>query len=172
MIDLPFLRNMYLNGGYHAGLELESEFGTFIKSKIVRPARLYHFSDALFLYVEPNTDPDRAPEELFNKITGWIDEFKTDKEIDKSIRAGIADYPFLPRAYTAINDKELIDILLMASNMARTISLEQGGSQWVCLKAIKNAPAASFAGDDIRSACSEAIEKGLIKIFSSDKIGD
>ena len=172
MIDLPFLRNMYLNGGYHAGLELESEFGTFIKSKIEKPARLYHFSDALFLYVEPNTDPDKAPEDLFNKVTGWIDEFNTDKEIDRCIRAGIADYPFLPRAYTAINDKELIDILLMASNIARTITLEEGGSQWAYLKAIKNAPAASFAGSDMRSACNEAIEKGLIKILTSRKNGD
>ncbi len=172
MIDLPFLRNMYLNGGYKAGLELESEFGAFIKPKIIKPARLYHFSDALFLYVEPNTNPDKEPEQIFYKILGWINEFKTEKNIDKSIRAGIADYPFLPRAYTAINDKELIDILLMASHMARDVSLEYGGSQWVCLKAIKNAPAASFAGDNIRVACCDAIEKGLIKILSSRKNGD
>lgn len=32
---------------------------------------------------------------------------------------GIAEYPFLPRAYTAINDKELIDILFMAIYLAR-----------------------------------------------------
>lgn len=171
MIDLPFLRNMYPNGGYKAGLELESEFGAFIKSKVVKPARLYHFSDALFLYVEPNPNPDRDPEQIFYKITGWIDQFKTDKKIDKCIRAGIADYPFLQRAYTAIDDKDLIDILLMASHMARDISLEDSGSQWVYLKAIKNAPAASFAGDNIRIACRDAIDKGLIKVISSRKTG-
>ncbi|PWI34482.1 hypothetical protein DI392_05065 [Vibrio albus] len=171
MIDLPFLRNMYPNGGYKAGLELESEFGAFIKSKIVKPARLYHFSDALFLYVEPNPNPDKDPEQIFYKVTDWIDQFKTDKKIDKCIRAGIADYPFLQRAYTAIDDKDLIDILLMASNMARDISLENSGSQWVYLKAIKNAPAASFAGDNIRIACRDAIDKGLIKVISSRKNG-
>lgn len=172
MIDLPFLRTMYLRNGYNAGLELEGQFGEYIKTKIVSPARLYHFSDAMFLYVEPDTNPDKTAEELFNQIRDWISEFEADKNIAKVVRAGIADYPFLPRAYTAINDKELIDILLMASNMARSLHIELGGNQWVCLRAIEHAPAASFANENIRQACQDAIEKGLIKIDSSNKIED
>jgi len=170
MIDLPFLRTVYLRKGYNAGLELEGEFGEFIKTKVELPARLYHFSDAMFLYVEPNTSPEKTAEQLFNQITDWISEFEADKNIAKVVRLGIADYPFLPRAYTAINDKELIDILLMASNMARSLHIELGGNQWVCLRAIEHAPAASFANENIREACQQAIEKGLIKIDSSNKI--
>lgn len=170
MIDLPFLRTMYLRNGYNAGLDLEGQFGEYIKTKIESPARLYHFSDAMFLYVEPNTNPNKTAQELFEQIKEWIVGFDADKNLAKTIRAGIADYPFLPRAYTAINDKELIDILLMASNMARSLHIELGGNQWVCLRAIEHAPAASFADENIRKACQDAIEKGLIKIDSSNKI--
>lgn len=172
MVDLPFLRTTYLTQGYKAGLKLEKQFGEYIKTRIEEPARLYHFSDALFLYVAPNTDPNKTAEQQFNEFSQWVDEFETELDIERKIRAGIAGYPFLPRAYTAINDKELIDILLMATNMARELSLAHGGNQWVCLQAIENAPAASFAGDDIRSACREAVTKGLIKIHSSHKFED
>ena len=36
-----------------------------------------------------------------------------------------ADYPFYPAAYTAINDKELLDILLMATHIARELSCSE-----------------------------------------------
>lgn len=83
------------------------------------------------------------------------------------MRIGMADYPFLPRAYTAINDKELLDILLMSTNAARSLSMEENTSQWVYLKAIKNAPAASLATGNIRKACKHSINQGLIKVHSS-----
>lgn len=172
MIELPSLRTAYLQQGYNAGLQLEAEFGAFIKTKLESPARLYHFADGMFLYVEPNTNPNKTASELFEQINNWVKEFKPETPLDRTIRAGIADYPFLPRAYTAINDKELLDILLMASNLARLQNHQHGGNQWVCLRAIENAPAASFASNDIRSACLSAIENGLIKIDSSDKIED
>ncbi|WP_413284987.1 tetratricopeptide repeat protein [Vibrio sp. MA40-2] len=170
MVDLSCVRTTYLQKGYNAGLQLEAEFGDFIKAKLQSPVRLYHFSDGMFLYVEPNTNPNKTSSELFEQINQWIIEFKPDMKLDRTIKAGIADYPFLPKAYTAINDKELIDILLMASNLARLQHQQYGGNQWVSLRAIENAPAASFASGDIRSACLVAIEKGLIKIDSSTKI--
>lgn len=169
MIELPSFRTAYLQRGYSAGLRLEAEFGKFIKTKLESPARLYHFADGMFLYVEPNTNPDKTAAELFAQVQTWVNEFQPEREIERTIRAGIADYPFLPRAYTAINDKELIDILLMASNLARLQNHQYGGDQWVCLRAIENAPAASFASSNIRSACISAIENGLIKIDSSSK---
>ncbi|ERB63232.1 hypothetical protein N779_21775 [Vibrio coralliilyticus OCN008] len=82
---------------------------------------------------------------------------------------GMADYPFLPRAYTAINDKELLDILLMSTSAARTLSMKEHSSQWVYLKAIENAPAASLATGNIRKACKHSISQGLIKVHSSYK---
>ncbi len=54
LIDIPFMRNMYLQNGYTAGLELERAFGKFLKTKIKEPDRLYHFSDASLLYIEKN----------------------------------------------------------------------------------------------------------------------
>ena len=87
--------------------------------------------------------------------------------MNRTIRVGIADYPFLPRAYTAINDQELLDVLLMSTNIAREVSLKERSSQWVYLKAIDNAPAASLATGNIREACKIAINQGLIKIQSS-----
>lgn len=172
MIELPFLRTTYLKKGYHAGLKLEGKFGQYIKTKIAESAKLYHFSDGMFLYVEPNINPDKTAAQLFEQILNWVNDFQPNKKLDRTIRAGIADYPFLPRAYTAINDKELIDILLVASNLARLQNHQFGGNQWVCLRAIDNAPAASFAHEDIRAACLSAIENGLIKIVSSEKIED
>ncbi len=167
MIDIPFLRNTYLQHGYTAGLELEHAFGEFLKTKLEDPARLYHFSDANLLYIEPSTDRDSPPEVIFEKIQQWIQEFQPQRRLNRVIRMGITDYPFLPKAYTAINDKELLDILLMATSAARELSLKENCSHWVYLKAIDNAPAASFASANIRKACKYAINQGLIKVHSS-----
>lgn len=172
MIDLPFLRNMYTQNGYKAGLELEVAFGEFLKSKLEGPSRVYHFSDANLLYIEPNADRDTSPEAMFRKIQSWINHFEPERNINRTVRMGIADYPFLPRAYTAINDQELLDVLLMSTNLAREISLKERSSQWVYLKAIDNAPAASLATGNIREACKHAINQGLIKIQSSHQNED
>ncbi|WP_394157948.1 tetratricopeptide repeat protein [Vibrio campbellii] len=172
MIDLPFLRSMYVQHGYKAGLELERAFGEFLAERIQKPTRLYHFSDANLLYIEPNADRDASAEETFNKFQTWVDEFATKHDVNRIIRMGISDYPFLPRAYTAINDEELLDLLLLATHIAREVSLKDRHSHWVFLKAIDNAPAASFATGDIRTACQHAINQGLIKIHSSYKNED
>ncbi|CAH0538935.1 tetratricopeptide repeat protein [Vibrio marisflavi] len=167
MIDIPFLRTMYLQHGYIEGLKLENKFGEYLQERVKSPARIYHFSDANLLYIEPTGEQPATPEELFNKVQGWINEFEQDLRINRTVRVGIADYPFLPRAYTAINDKELLDILLMSTSAARTLSMKEHSSQWVYLKAIENAPAASLATGDIRKACKHSIGQGLIKVHSS-----
>ncbi|WP_045415673.1 tetratricopeptide repeat protein [Vibrio owensii] len=172
MIDLPFLRSMYVQHGYKAGLELERAFGEFLAERIQKPTRLYHFSDANLLYIEPNADRDASAEETFEKFQSWVDEFAAKHNVNRIIRMGISDYPFLPRAYTAINDEELLDLLLLATHIAREVSLKDKHSHWVFLKAIDNAPAASFATGDIRTACQHAINQGLIKIHSSYKNED
>ena len=61
MIDIPFLRTMYLQHGYIEGLKLENKFGEYLKSKIEAPARIYHFSDANLLYIEANTNQPSSP---------------------------------------------------------------------------------------------------------------
>ncbi|RSD30610.1 tetratricopeptide repeat protein [Vibrio pectenicida] len=167
MIDVPFLRNMSLQRGYTEGLKIEKDFGQYLKEKIDHPARVYHFSDANLLYIEPDNGNTTKPEQVFDKIQTWVNEFTKKYGLDNTIRIGMADYPFLPRAYTAINDKELLDILLMSTSVARTLSLEENTSQWVYLKAIKNAPAASLATGNIRKACKHSISQGLIKVHSS-----
>ncbi|MGR5138926.1 tetratricopeptide repeat protein [Vibrio jasicida] len=172
MIDLPFLRSMYVQHGYKAGLELERAFGEFLAERIQKPTRLYHFSDANLLYIEPNADRDASAEATFNKFQSWVDEFAAKHHVNRTIRMGISDYPFLPRAYTAINDEELLDLLLLATHIAREVSLKDKHSHWVFLKAIDNAPAASFATGNIRTACQYAINQGLIKIHSSYKNED
>ncbi len=172
MIDLPFLRSMYVQHGYKAGLELERAFGEFLAERIQKPTRLYHFSDANLLYIEPNADRDASAEATFDKFQGWVDEFAAQHNVNRIIRMGISDYPFLPRAYTAINDEELLDLLLLATHIAREVSLKDKHSHWVFLKVIDNAPAASFATGDIRTACQHAINQGLIKIHSSYKNED
>ncbi|AMF98565.1 tetratricopeptide repeat protein [Vibrio harveyi] len=172
MIDLPFLRSMYVQHGYKAGLELERAFGEFLAERIQKPTRLYHFSDANLLYIEPNADRDASAEATFDKFQGWVDEFAAQHNVNRIIRMGISDYPFLPRAYTAINDEELLDLLLLATHIAREVSLKDKHSHWVFLKAIDNAPAASFATGDIRTACQHAINQGLIKVHSSYKNED
>jgi hypothetical protein len=68
MVDVPFLRNMYLQHGYEEGLKLERAFGEYLQQRVEHPARIYHFSDANLLYIEPNGQQVSDPEELFNKI--------------------------------------------------------------------------------------------------------
>ena len=169
MIDVPFLRNMYLQHGYEEGLKLERAFGEYLRERVEHPARIYHFSDANLLYIEPNSEQETDPELVFNKIQQWVAEFEPKRNINRIIRMGMADYPFLPRAYTAVNDKELVDILLMSTSTARTLSMKEHCSQWVYLKAIENAPAASLATGNIRKACKHSINQGLIKVHSSYK---
>ncbi|MGF1911050.1 tetratricopeptide repeat protein [Vibrio kasasachensis] len=167
MVDVPFLRNLHMQHGYCEGLALEKEFGEYMRTKVVSPARLYHFSDANLLYIEPNSDRNSAPNVLIDKIQQWVEEFKPQHKLNRVVRMGMVDYPFLPRAYTALNDKELMDILLMATGAARTLSLEDHSSHWVYLKAIENAPAASLATGNVRKACKHSINQGLIKVHSS-----
>lgn len=170
MFDFPFLRKIYFKEGYQTALNIEKQFGDYMKNQITRPARLYHFSDGLFLYIEPKGKVHNTPDHFCKKIQDWIDQFSPEKNIDRHFRMGMAEYPFLPRAYTAINDKDLIDILFMAIYLARKIKKyhqPKEPSNWVYLSAIENAPAASFAVKDIRHACEQAVEQGLIKINTS-----
>lgn len=167
MIDVPFLRNLHMQHGYVEGLKLEKEFGRYLREKVRSPNRIYHFSDANLLYIEPNSDRNSDPTDLVEKIQQWVDEFRPQHTLNRIVRVGMVDYPFLPRAYTALNDKELLDILLMATGAARTLSLQERTSQWVYLKAIENAPAASLATGNVRKACKHSINQGLIKVHSS-----
>lgn len=167
LFEVPLLKHVYLEHGYQQGLELERQFGDYLKAQICEPARLYHFSDAMFLYIEPNSRLESAPQQLADSIKQLVDNFMNDRQLDSRVRIGMAEYPFLPRACTAINDQELIDILLMATHAARQISKTETGSQWVHLSAIEAAPAASFAGDNIRRACILAMDKGLVRVQTS-----
>ncbi|MGF1689381.1 GGDEF domain-containing protein [Photobacterium japonica] len=167
LFEVPFLKHIYLQHGYQQGLDMERQFGEYLTQQICEPARVYHFSDAMFLYIEPNSRLDSAPEQLAHSLQQLLDRFVENRQLDNRIRIGMAEYPFLPRAYTAINDQELLDILLMATNAAREASKHDAGSQWVHLSAIDAAPAASFACDNIRRACSQGIDNGLIKVQSS-----
>lgn len=167
LFEVPFLKHIYLERGYQFGLEIERKFGDYLQQQVCEPARVYHFSDAMFLYIEPNSRLNGEPNSLADSIQQLVDEFAQQNGLDNSIRIGMAEYPFLPRAYTAINDQELIDILLIATNTARLNSKLQPGSQWVHLSAIDAAPAASFACDNIRIACIQAIKNGLVKVQTS-----
>ncbi|QUJ66922.1 GGDEF domain-containing protein [Photobacterium sp. GJ3] len=167
LFEVPLLKHVYLQHGYQQGLELERQFGDYLKAQICEPARLYHFSDAMFLYIEPNSRLESAPRQLADSVQQLVDNFMREKQLDSRVRIGMAEYPFLPRAYTAINAQELIDILLMATQAARQISKRESGSQWVHLSAIDAAPAASFAGDNIRRACIQGMDKGLVKVQTS-----
>ncbi|UXI01823.1 GGDEF domain-containing protein [Photobacterium sp. TY1-4] len=170
LFEVPSLKQIYLEHGYQKGLELERQFGEYLKAQVCKPARLYHFSDAMFLYIEPNSRLETAPEQLADSIQQLVDNFLIKHRLDNRVRIGMAEYPFLPRAYTAINDHELLDILLMAANAARLISKTDPGSQWVHLSAIDAAPAASFACDNIRKACLQGIDNGLVKVQSSSTV--
>ncbi|CZF78039.1 tetratricopeptide repeat protein [Grimontia marina] len=170
MFEVPFLKVVYLQHGYHQGLELERKLGDYLQTHIEKPARLYHFSDAMFIYIEPNAETLNEPEKLAGKIQSLIDNFVQEsrlKDVDDRLRIGMADYPFLPRAFTSINDKELIDILLMATSAARQASKLEHTSHWVHLSAIDSTPAACFANNNIRHACLDGINTGLIKVKTS-----
>ncbi|MBV7300056.1 tetratricopeptide repeat protein [Enterovibrio paralichthyis] len=170
MFEVPFLKVVYLQHGYHQGLELERQLGDYLKSVIHKPARLYHFSDAMFIYIEAYSETRRGPEKLAARIQSMVDDFVQKsglEDVDDRLRIGMADYPFLPRAYTSINDKELIDILLMATGAARQACKLEHSSQWVHLSAIDSTPAACFADNHVRQACLDGINTGLIKVKTS-----
>lgn len=170
MFEVPFLKVVYLQHGYRQGLDLERKLGDHLNTLIHSPARLYHFSDAMFIYIEPYSDAVSAPQTLATKIQGFIDDFVHKnrlEDVDDRLRIGMADYPFLPRAFTSINDKELIDILLMATSAARQACKQEQRSQWVHLSAIDSTPAAYFANNHVRKACMDGINTGLIKVKTS-----
>jgi GGDEF domain-containing protein len=167
LFNVPMLQDLYMTQGYQEGLAIEKEFGDHLSAVVRSPSRIYHFSDASFLYIEHKSDTTSCAQEMAETVQQWINNFTSDVMTDKTVNIGMVEYPFLPRAYTAINDRELIDILLMATNTARDIHAQESGSQWVHYRAIDNAPAASFATNNIRSACEQAINQGLIKVYSS-----
>lgn len=167
LVDVPMIEEIYLKYGYKEGRIAERTFGRNIQSKLPEGARVYHLTDSRFLYIEPNPDKRLQPEVLFERFQEWVDEFKHDYDVDGRFVASFADYPFLPRAYTAINDEDLIDLLLLSVEIAHQVASQEESSQWVAFTAIPMAPAASFASDDIRRSTLLAIKKGLIKVHSS-----
>ncbi|MUH98502.1 hypothetical protein GNP63_18415 [Aliivibrio fischeri] len=167
LFHIPMLQELYLTHGYQEGLSIEKAFGDYLSSVVTSPSRIYHFSDASFLYIEHKSDSTCSVQEMAETVQRWINNFDSNILIDKTVNIGMVEYPFLPRAYTAINDRELIDILLMATNAAQHLSEELSSSQWVNYRAIDNAPAASFASNNIRLACEQAISQGLIKVITS-----
>lgn len=167
LFEVSFLKRIYLEKGYQQGLTAEKEFGNYLQVQILEPARIYHFSDALFLYIEPNARLSCDPKQLAESMQQLIDNYTLPLNIDNALQIGMAEYPFLPRAYTAINDQELIDILLMTVDAGISLNDKQSGSNWVHLCAIDAAPAASFVSDNIRRSCVEGIDKGLVKVRSS-----
>nr|WP_269808559.1 GGDEF domain-containing protein [Enterovibrio nigricans] len=174
MFEVPFLKVAYLQHGYLKGLELERDLGNYLKVHTQEPARLYHFSDAMFIYIEHHASSPDTPDEMARKIQAMVDGFVREYklvDVDDRLRIGMADYPFLPRAFTSINDKELIDILLMATSAARQACKAEETSQWVYLSAIDSTPAACFADTNVRQACLEAINSGLIKVKTSASSG-
>ncbi|GAD78360.1 tetratricopeptide repeat protein [Vibrio ezurae] len=167
LIDIPMLSDIYITHGYKVGRIEEKSFGEHIASLIPNSARLYHLSDRSFLYIEPNPEKRHQPEKLFEQFKQIIDSFETEVAVNRVFSISIADYPFLPRAYTAINDEDLIDLLLLASDIGNTLVRFEQQSQWVSFTAIPLAPAASFAQNDMRRSSLNAIQKGLIKVHTS-----
>lgn len=167
LINVPMIFDIYAKHGYKAGRSTEKAFGDHIRNHLKEGTRLYHLSDSSFLYIEPNPDKLHQPELLFSRFKEVIDNFETQYEVDRRFGVSIADYPFLPRAYTAINDEDLIDLLLLASDICDSVVQLEQTSQWVSLTAIPLAPAACFAQDDMRRSILNAIRNGLIKVHSS-----
>ena len=50
LIDIPFMRNMYLQNGYTAGLELERAFGDFLKENKRSKSTVSFFHASAGLY--------------------------------------------------------------------------------------------------------------------------
>ncbi len=169
LIDIPELRDMYLEQGYEKGLKFEREFGDYLRNEVYDPARIYHFSDGIFLYLEPNARMSSNPDQLSDSIHSLASRFLGNSNMSSTTRIGMAEYPFLPRAYTAINDQELMDILLMTLDAAKKLSKNSGKSEWVHLRAIEAAPAASFVNSPIREACKQGIQNGLLRVLSSSE---
>ncbi|MDD9178563.1 MULTISPECIES: tetratricopeptide repeat protein [Aliivibrio] len=167
LFHIPMLQNLYFTHGYQEGLSIEKEFGDYLSTVVSLPSRIYHFSDASFLYIEHKSDSTSNSQEMAETIQEWIHRFDSKVMTDKTVNIGMVEYPFLPRAYTAINDRELIDILLMATNTACKMSTKESNCHWVHYRAIDNAPAASFASNNIQLACEQAINQGLIKVTTS-----
>ena len=166
LFHVPMLQELYFAHGYQGGLAIEKAFGDYLSTVVTLPSRIYHFSDASFLYIEHKSDSTCSSQEMAETIQRWINNFDSKAMTNRTVNIGMVEYPFLPRAYTAINDRELIDILLMATNSACRNNKEGTESQWVHYRAIDNAPAASFASNNIVSACEQAINQGLIKVTS------
>ncbi|OOF27667.1 MULTISPECIES: tetratricopeptide repeat protein [Salinivibrio] len=184
MFDVAFLKDLFLHHGYQYAQDIERQLGEYLSDKVTGTGRLYHFSDALFIYIETNWEEDAQPDALAHFVQSLIEDFVAhyhqqpdDSDQDDTLSAnirlstqvcvGLAEYPFLPRAYTSINDQELIEILLTATNKACELAEQSGDSHWVHLSAIDTAPAASFVNTNLRHACLRGIDSGLVKVKTS-----
>ncbi len=174
MFEVSFFNQLYDKYTYQEGLKLEREFGDFLKLNLHEQARIYHFSDTLFVYTEPHNLNQNAPETLAKKMQNLVEQFIRSHKIDAKsppLNIGMLNYPFLPRAFRYIDNRTLIDILLMATNAAKQESKKTNTSQWIHLSAIDATPTAYFANLPLRQACLDCINSGLIKVQSSSPSG-
>ena len=174
MFEVSIFSQLYEKFTYQEGLKLERKFGDFLRSKLHEQARIYHFSDTLFVYTEPHTLNQNDPEILAKKIQHLVMQFMKNNGIDTKnfqLNTGMLNYPFLPRAFRYIDNRTLIDILLMATNAAKEESKRTNASQWIHFSAIDATPTAYFANLPPRQACLDCINNGFIKIKSSSPSG-
>lgn len=172
LIEIPQIKHWYRDLGYQRAIELEQNFGDYLTKQICNPARLYHLSTTIFLYIEPNARLHNEPRDLAHSLQKLVDQFMTQQQMARILptRIGLAEYPFLPRAYTAINAKELLDILFIALSKAYDLSTNNTEHQWVHFSALENTPAAYFTQNTLHTCCQQAIEQGLIKVQSSSPL--
>ena len=174
MFEVSFFNQLYDKYTYKEGLKLERKFGHFLKSNLHEQARIYHFSDTIFVYTEPYSLNQNNPETLAKKIQNMVEKFILNNKIESKsppLNIGMLNYPFLPRAFRYIDNRKLIDILLMATHAAKQESKKTNTSQWIHLSAIDATPTAYFANLPLRQACLDCINSGLIKVKSSSPSG-
>ncbi|WBA09210.1 tetratricopeptide repeat protein [Salinivibrio kushneri] len=182
MFDVALLKALFLRLGYQRAQDIERQLGDYLSDRVTQSGRLYHFADTLFIYIETNWDQDTQPDALAHFVQSLIADFVSHYQssqpqavsegdqppaLTPQVAIGLAEYPFLPRAYTSINDQELIEILLTATHQASDLAQQTGESHWVHFSAINTAPAASFVNTNLRHACLKGIDSGLVKVKSS-----
>ncbi|MDA9556222.1 hypothetical protein N9R79_01780 [Vibrio sp.] len=165
LLDFPFLRNTYVDLGYTKALELEKDFGQYLQEKLNTKDKLFHFSSTHILYVSEDTT--KTASSIFNEFQLWLNQFHPELSLQRLFRISVIDYPFLPKSYLTMNEKEVVETLLNIAGVARKLSHKYHKSQWIYLKTKPHMPAALLATTEIRQALNQAIQQGFISIESS-----
>ncbi|TCI02994.1 tetratricopeptide repeat protein [Corallincola luteus] len=168
LIELPVLKQVYVQKGFKAGRLFDAKFGELIQANITSELKFFHPREYVLCACLTGTNYLTSAQAV-KKVQAILDDIFEALALSERARLysiGVISMPFLSKASRAIDSNNLPELLVLALNGANQLRVINGESAWVTLHAIDATPGTLF-NNDARTGCLLGLRKGLVKVQAS-----